>query len=108
MSVDLPEPDGPITAVSSPLGDVDGDAAKGVDGGLAASVATRQALSADHRRRHLVLRLELVLNRLHCFDSLLGNGGDCTVPALSRPGQRASRRPMVRPAARPPWGAGPA
>ena len=39
ISVDLPEPDGPMTAVSRPRGDVDGHAAQRVDGGVALAVA---------------------------------------------------------------------
>ena len=35
MSVDLPEPDGPMIAANWPLGNADGDAAQGVHGGLA-------------------------------------------------------------------------
>ena len=45
MRVDLPEPDGPMTAVNWPAGNLERDAAKGVDGGLALAVA------AGRRRR---------------------------------------------------------
>ena len=41
ISVDFPEPDGPITAVSAPLGDLDGDAAECVDRRVALAVAAR-------------------------------------------------------------------
>ena len=39
ISVDLPEPDGPMTAVNWPRGNVDGDAAQRVDGGVTLAVA---------------------------------------------------------------------
>ena len=39
ISVDLPEPDGPITATSSAARDVERDAAERVDRGLALAVA---------------------------------------------------------------------
>ena len=45
MSVDLPEPDGPMTAVSSPARDLDRDAAEGVDGGVAARRSGARARS---------------------------------------------------------------
>ena len=41
MSVDLPEPDGPMTAGELPPRDVERDAAERVDGGLALAVAPR-------------------------------------------------------------------
>ena len=47
ISVDLPEPDGPMTAVSWPRGDVDGDAAQRVDGGVALAVAADEAGGLD-------------------------------------------------------------
>ena len=42
ISVDLPEPDGPITAVSFPLRDLEADAAERVDGRVTLAVATGQ------------------------------------------------------------------
>ena len=42
ISVDLPEPDGPMTAVSLPRLDLERDAAQRVDGRLALAVAARQ------------------------------------------------------------------
>ena len=39
MSVDLPEPDGPMMAVQLAAADLDVDAAQRVDGGVAAAVA---------------------------------------------------------------------
>ena len=50
MSVDLPEPDGPITAVSSPLGDIDRDAAQGVHGRLVRAVLTGEVVGGHHGR----------------------------------------------------------
>ena len=47
MSVDLPEPDGPMTAVRRPRGDVDRDAAERVDGGVALAVAADDVAGAD-------------------------------------------------------------
>ena len=47
MSVDLPEPDGPITAVSSPSGTLDRDAAESVDGRVACAVAPRHVARDD-------------------------------------------------------------
>ena len=47
ISVDLPEPDGPITAVSLPDGHVDRDAAKRVDCRVAFAVAPRHVLRDD-------------------------------------------------------------
>ena len=38
ISVDLPEPDGPMTAVSWPRGDLERHAAQGVDGRVALAV----------------------------------------------------------------------
>ena len=38
MSVDLPEPDGPMVAVNSPGHEVDGDPVEGVDHGVALAV----------------------------------------------------------------------
>ena len=46
MSVDLPEPDGPMTASSSPGCDVERDAAERVDGGVALAVAARESRAA--------------------------------------------------------------
>ena len=51
MSVDLPEPDGPMTAVRRPSGDVDRDAAQGVDRGVALAVAADDVAGADDRGR---------------------------------------------------------
>ena len=47
ISVDLPEPDGPMTAVRRPRGDVDRDAAQGVDGGVAVAVAADDVAGRD-------------------------------------------------------------
>ena len=44
ISVDLPEPDGPMTATSSPGLDVERDAAKRVDGGLALAEAAGEVV----------------------------------------------------------------
>ena len=51
MSVDLPEPDGPMTAVSWPAAIVERDAAQGVDGGVARAVAARRRARGDDRSR---------------------------------------------------------
>ena len=51
MSVDLPEPDGPITATSSPSVDRQRDAAQGVDGRVALAVAAGQVARGDADRR---------------------------------------------------------
>ena len=42
ISVDLPEPEGPMTAVSCPRRDLERDAAERVDGGVALAVAPRR------------------------------------------------------------------
>ena len=47
ISVDLPEPDGPITAVNWPLRDLDRHAAQGVDGRAALAVGARQRGGGD-------------------------------------------------------------
>ena len=47
MSVDLPEPDGPMTATSSPRSTVKGDAAQRVDGRLALAVAAGEVRRGD-------------------------------------------------------------
>ena len=47
MSVDFPEPDGPMTAVSLPRGDVERDAAQRVDGGVALAEAAGQVVRGD-------------------------------------------------------------
>ena len=47
MSVDLPEPDGPITAVSSPSRTLDRDTAESVDGRVTCAVAPRHVLRDD-------------------------------------------------------------
>ena len=47
MSVDLPEPDGPITAVSSPSCTLTDDAAERVDGRVTGAVAPRHVLRDD-------------------------------------------------------------
>ena len=49
MRVDLPEPDGPITATSSPSADRERDAAEGVDGGVAVAVAADEVAADDDR-----------------------------------------------------------
>ena len=49
ISVDLPEPDGPITAVSRPSSDVDGHAAQRVDRRVALAVAAHDAAAFDDR-----------------------------------------------------------
>ena len=51
MSVDLPEPDGPMTAVRRPRGDVDRDAAQRVDGGVALAVAADDVAGGDDGAR---------------------------------------------------------
>ena len=43
ISVDLPEPEGPMTAVSRPLGDLERDAAERVHRGIALAVAADDA-----------------------------------------------------------------
>ena len=49
ISVDLPEPDGPMTATSSPGATSSRDAAQRVDRGLALAVAARQLTCLDRR-----------------------------------------------------------
>ena len=49
ISVDLPEPDGPMIAAKRDCGEVDGDVRQGVDGGLALAVAAAQILCLDER-----------------------------------------------------------
>ena len=51
MSVDLPEPDGPMIAAKRAGREVDGDAGQGIDGGLALAVAAAQILRLDERLR---------------------------------------------------------
>ena len=51
MSVLLPEPDGPMMAVSRPALDVDVDVAQGVHGGVALAVPAREPAGADDRQR---------------------------------------------------------
>ncbi len=51
MSVDLPEPDGPITAVSCAAGDLEVDAAKRVHRRVAAAVVPFEPARADRRLR---------------------------------------------------------
>ena len=88
MSVDLPEPDGPITAANWPGGDVEGDAAEGIDGRVALAVAAGDVAGGDD-----------------------GGGGRCHVVASLRGAEgqddarraRAPRRPRagrVRPEGR--------
>ena len=50
ISVDLPEPDGPITATSLRALNGERDAAERVDGGLALAVAAGHVLGADDWR----------------------------------------------------------
>ena len=45
MSVDLPEPDGPITAVKRARGDVEVDAGERVDGGVAGAVGLDEVVA---------------------------------------------------------------
>ena len=52
MKVDLPEPDGPMTATNSPDAMTDGDAAQGVDLARPERVVLDDALRLDERRRH--------------------------------------------------------
>ena len=47
MSVDLPDPDGPITAANWPGTIVEGDPPEGVDRGIALAVATRDVVGGD-------------------------------------------------------------
>ena len=47
MSVDLPEPDGPMIAVSSPGTIVERDAAQRIDGRVALAVAARDLVRGD-------------------------------------------------------------
>ena len=47
ISVDLPEPDGPMIAVSSPAAHVERDAAERVDRRVALAVAARQVVRCD-------------------------------------------------------------
>ena len=49
MRVDLPEPDGPITAVALRRRDVDRHPAEGVDGGIPFSVSARHVVCSDDR-----------------------------------------------------------
>ena len=50
ISVDLPDPDGPMIAAKRPVGEVDRHARQGVDRGLALAVAAAQIARADDRR----------------------------------------------------------
>ena len=61
MSVDLPEPDGPITVVSCASADVERDPAQGVDGRVALAVAAGDILL---RRRRLRSRSSVRLSSL--------------------------------------------
>ncbi len=45
MSVDLPDPDGPMIAAKRPAGNVDRDAGERLDSGLALAVAPAQVLA---------------------------------------------------------------
>ena len=47
ISVDLPEPDGPITAVSLPRSTLERDAAQRVDGGVSFAETARQLMRLD-------------------------------------------------------------
>ena len=59
ISVDLPEPEGPITAVSLPFVDPERDAAQRVDCGVAFAVPARDVVGDDDRARVSVLHLDL-------------------------------------------------
>ena len=50
-SVDLPEPDGPITATSSPSSTVEADAAQRVHGGVAGAVDAGDVAQLEHAHR---------------------------------------------------------
>ena len=63
MSVDLPEPDGPITAVSPPRGDVERDAAERLDHRVALAVAADEAARGDDGRRFVDVEDALVGER---------------------------------------------
>ena len=52
MSVDLPDPDGPMIAVKEPGCDLERDAAERVDGGVALAVALGQFVSCDDGGGH--------------------------------------------------------
>ena len=56
MSVDLPEPDGPMIAVKRAGGEADGDAVERVDRGLALAVAAAQVGGGDDRLHEGLLR----------------------------------------------------
>ena len=47
MSVDFPEPEGPMMAVKRAAGEPDGDAVEGVDGCLALAVAAGEVGGGD-------------------------------------------------------------
>ena len=66
MSVDLPEPDGPMTAVSLPRGDVERDAAQRVHRGVALAVHARDALPRRRRRRPVLFRSPCALLESDC------------------------------------------
>ena len=51
INVDLPDPDGPITAVRRPFGDVDRHAAQRMHGGIALAVAPDEVAGRDDGRR---------------------------------------------------------
>ena len=74
MSVDLPEPDGPMTAVRRPRGDVERDAAQRVDGGVALAVAAHDVAGGDDGLGDgWILELGLHEDGLH-GDPFMGRG----------------------------------
>ena len=53
IAVDLPEPDGPMTATNSPRAIVKSMPLSAVDGGVAAAVDLGDVAKRDERRGHL-------------------------------------------------------
>ena len=60
ISVDLPEPDGPMIAVSRPRGEADGDAVERPHGGLALAEDAAEVRGADDRVRGSLVQVELL------------------------------------------------
>ncbi len=79
MSVDLPEPDGPMIAAKRPAGKSTRDARQGVHGGLALAVAAAEVVSLDD-----VPRAESVARGSHCLAVYEGWPTGCGATRLSR------------------------
>ncbi len=89
MSVDLPEPDGPMTAVSLRGRDVERDAAQRVDRGVSAAVAAGDVVRGDDGVCGRLSALAMRECLLPCGTTSRGAGG---LPQGCRSRSRATRR----------------